>query len=401
MGGTIDEGQGVLLHHGICSRDRCRRAYEVTAASEDLLIHEDAVAETCLDVIRYAGDVGVTPRRALERLALQGEAGSLEERLTAKLDEGFSGLWIEQKPDFRIVVGLTAPKETEVRAATNEELDGTGLAPYITFQVVLYSFAQLEADQRTVRSIAKEVGASSMIDVVKNRVILMAEDAAAIERLRGETLPPSVEVADDAYRGGPTALGYAGMPLSNGCTAGFNLVNNNTFKYYTSTAGHCSASFTMNGASITCSLVLYEYSFDSERCSTGGLSLQPWMRVSTTENRTIRNRWNYASLGVGGYMCKYGNTTHQTCGYLESKTFEPSWVPNSNATFLKVTDGAESDLSSGGDSGGPVFNAANAIGIVEGEYGPFWCVCDLIATAIPWAETQSGGGQPRVFYIPY
>ena len=73
---------------------------------------------------------------------------------------------------------------------------------------------------------------------------------------------------------------------------------------------------------------------------------------------------------IGGYVCKYGKTTHYTCGYISDKDYQPSYVPNASATFIRVDNTAGyDDLSSGGDSGGPWFLVYDAYGVHSGSPG--------------------------------
>jgi Trypsin. len=47
-------------------------------------------------------------------------------------------------------------------------------------------------------------------------------------------------------------------------------------------------------------------------------------------------------------------------------------------------------MSSEGDSGGPVFNSNYAWGIVSGQYGAPWCICDLIYTPVDYVQSGLG-----------
>jgi hypothetical protein len=68
------------------------------------------------------------------------------------------------------------------------------------------------------------------------------------------------------------------------------------------------------------------------------------------------------SQPVGAFVCKCGQTTDYTCGYIRSKRYRPSnWVPNANNTFIRVGRSGV-DLSAGGDSGGPWFKTSKTYG---------------------------------------
>jgi hypothetical protein len=70
---------------------------------------------------------------------------------------------------------------------------------------------------------------------------------------------------------------------------------------------------------------------------------------------------------IGGFVCKYGWHSGYTCGYISSKWFSSAY-PNNTATFIRVNNTAGfSNLSDGGDSGGPWFNGNTADGIHHAE----------------------------------
>lgn len=74
---------------------------------------------------------------------------------------------------------------------------------------------------------------------------------------------------------------------------------------------------------------------------------------------------------IGDFVCKYGITTGYTCGYISSKNYLGIGLyPPAYYTFIRVNNtGGFSDLSSGGDSGGPWFFSSTALGIHHGAPG--------------------------------
>jgi len=79
------------------------------------------------------------------------------------------------------------------------------------------------------------------------------------------------------------------------------------------------------------------------------------MSITTTKHRS--QQW------VGALVYKYGKISGFGAGYISSLTFRPSYVPNAQATFIRVDNTAGySNLSSDGDSGGPWFTAYTAWG---------------------------------------
>jgi hypothetical protein len=92
--------------------------------------------------------------------------------------------------------------------------------------------------------------------------------------------------------------------------------------------------------------------------------------------------------GVAMTLCKYGLTTFYTCGEVESKNAWAFWVgpPWESGNYISVND-CDTDMSSPGDSGGPVFNGNLAYAIVSGEqFGGLLCHDELVAGALNYAE---------------
>jgi hypothetical protein len=68
-------------------------------------------------------------------------------------------------------------------------------------------------------------------------------------------------------------------------------------------------------------------------------------------------------------VCKNGKTTGYTCGNISSTTYSPSYVTNAAATFIRVHESSNGNLSEGGDSGGPWFLVNTAYGTHSGSPG--------------------------------
>ena len=84
--------------------------------------------------------------------------------------------------------------------------------------------------------------------------------------------------------------------------------------------------------------------------------------------RSITSTKGRTSQVINEFVCKYGKTTGYACGYITDKNFAPGYVPNVNATFIRVhRDGV--DLAQSGDSGGPWYSNQTAYGILSGENG--------------------------------
>jgi hypothetical protein len=74
---------------------------------------------------------------------------------------------------------------------------------------------------------------------------------------------------------------------------------------------------------------------------------------------------------VGEIVCKAGKTTNHTCGKIIDRSYEPGYVGNASATFIRVERGGDGNMLGPGDSGAPVFTGNTALGIaVAGRDDP-------------------------------
>ena len=172
------------------------------------------------------------------------------------------------------------------------------------------------------------------VDVMRNRIDLMPTPATpSSTTLSRSALPATMWVDSEVRVGGPTADSYGGLGLSNGCTTGFSVQANNPVpKTGVVTAGHCGNSATLGGLDLTFHAEKFTGSHDEQWFETpnhadlrvffDGSSKRPVYGIKTRANQAIN-----------AYLCKYGVTTGYTCGYLASKSFQPSWVPHAAATF--------------------------------------------------------------------
>jgi hypothetical protein len=119
------------------------------------------------------------------------------------------------------------------------------------------------------------------------------------------------------------------------------------------------------------------------RCWTGSCDSQwhtaPGFAVALefvfTSNQSRRGVWSTTSRAaqvLGQTTCHYGPVTGYGCGNLQSKSFQPSWVPNANFVFMKA-ENCSVDLSEPGDSGGPNFFGNAALGITSGNWHDLTC----------------------------
>lgn len=318
----------------------------------------------------YAAEQRVSLDEALQRLNLQDPAGALNAELTTKEVGTFAGLWIQHTPQFRIVVQFTRNGTETLRPY----VENGPLASVVEVRAAPVSLADLSAAQAETSRIVDALGvpADSSINVPLNRVEVYVTDLAP---LTGVVFPPSVTVVKVNQLSKPTTDIYAGLPLSNGCTTGF-AVRNSSGTRGILTAGHCDNTASYNGVNLPYQPgERYFGSYDVQWHTAPGLNVtnQAAYGSGGTGRVTINNWKNRTEQAIGDYVCHYGRTTGFGCGYIQSTNIKPSWVPNSNATFVLVRSNTGADLSAKGDSGGPWYAQTTlytyAYGTMSGEAG--------------------------------
>lgn len=320
------------------------------------------------DMEMYAKEQGVDLAEARHRFALQDIAGDLEAKLVENESETFAGLWLEHSPAFRVVVQFTEANK-DISAYVIPEL-----AEVVEVRTAKVALSVLEADQLAAMAAADKAGipAESEINVQANAVELYVVDRSRLDSAVAEgrlQLPPTVQVTTIEALSKADATIYGGLPLST-CTSGYTVRNAGGTRGVT-TAAHCGNSQSYAGIVLTFQAQQYTGSYDIQWHRAPGhtfTNLIRWWSDGSTRRITATQHRNNQT--IGGYVCKYGKTTHYTCGYISSKTYAPSYVPSVSATFIRVNNTAGyPDLSSGGDSGGPWFLNNVAYGTHSGSPG--------------------------------
>jgi len=118
-------------------------------------------------------DVESAMRREVEmqRMQWQETIGEVQPVLMADLPGTYGGLWVEEQPDYRIVIALTEGDLETIRPY----LAGYEWADFVEVQPVNYTLEELRADQIVASQAAEtvQVLATTAVDIVNNRVELI------------------------------------------------------------------------------------------------------------------------------------------------------------------------------------------------------------------------------------
>ena len=320
----------------------------------------------------YASNTGVSIDEALRRFQLQDIAGELDAELSMNETGTFAGLWVEHTPEFRVVVQFTRDGEGTIKPYLKQH---TELASIVEVRTANVSLANLQRAQANASYSARavDIPVESGINIYTNSVELyVAKDNRSrfddsLQRGKAQ-LSENVKVITVETIGNDEADIYGGLPLST-CTSGFS-VKKGWWPFITkgiTTAGHCSNTQSYNGNSLTFESEKWTGSYDIQWHTTPEYTvtnkIQWWSDGTTRDITATKSR---SSQVIGGYVCKYGKTSHYTCGYISDKNYNPGGA-NNQATFIRVNNTAGyDDLSSAGDSGGPWFLTGTAYGTHKG-----------------------------------
>jgi streptogrisin C len=158
-----------------------------------------------------------------------------------------------------------------------------------------------------------------------------AQQGRAAIAAEHETLPERVEVVGvpslarpDVLRGGDGDPGY--------WTGGFIVPHNYSYQVGISTAAHCGNYQTFHRYPLPFAAEVFYDSADVQWHTAC-----PYTEVTNEFNsglgyRAVVGIRGRADQSTGSHVCKYGTTTGRTCGYIQTKNYEPSYVPNSDDT---------------------------------------------------------------------
>ena len=336
------------------------------SVSSDKINKEDSLF--CAEI--YAKDNGVTVDEALRRFKLQDIAGKLSEDLITKEADTLAGYWIEHKPKFKLVVLFTRNAEEKIKPYRQKYAK---LANIVEVRTAKISLVELGDIQEEVSSSAESMGipVDSDINVYENRVKVYVVDRVQFDNAVSEgklILPGCVDVITVESLFHPEAEIYGGLSLSYG-TSGFAVINSSGTRGIT-TAGHnYNDIISYNGVSLPYKLQNLGTYYDIQWHTAPGFTVTNKIKTySDGRTMSITATMSRSQQWVGALVFKYGKSTGRTSGYISSLNIRPSYVPNAQATFIRVdnTNGG-GNLSSEGDSGGPWFTANTAWGSHCGE----------------------------------
>lgn len=327
------------------------------------------------DAKMYATEFDVDLNEAIRRLKLQGDIGDLNADLSEKEEKTFASLWIQHKPEYRVIVQFTQNGEAILQPYIK---DGP-LTDMIEVRMANVTLNQLRIDRERAAQIVNMLGirAYTGINIIENRAELNVLDPVQLETAlqdSGQQLPDNIKVIKVDEMPKEVTDIFGGLALTD-CTSGFSVKTFDGSTKGITTAGHCSNTQTYDGKNLP---------FQSG--TTGGVYDIQW---HTAPDFTVRNlvydggaynRYIYSvkfrnNQSVGDWVCKYGMTSSYSCGAIVDKDFD--------GVNIRVDTSVQP-----GDSGGPWFLGNIAYGTTissvgdDSVYGPVDHIYNILGLTV-------------------
>ena len=332
------------------------------------------------DAVDYARAQGVSQDEALRRLRLQLASVAVSDQLRSDYADRLAGLFIEHRPDWRLVVLLTGEQPVQD--------------------------LQLSAGDFTVPVQVRGGGGATRIEVLRAIDAHRRELAAAVPGLRGMGADPrtgslllfqrasaavrptaEVEAELSAVTGVPVRLRLISATLENAaasgggrvvgasgglnyiCTTGFIVTAGNNRAV--TTAAHCPDQLSYRGPGGEERLLTMVGGWGAGArgvqvmAGSGGGPALFFADTARTVARPVTGWLTRPMTRSGDWVCKRGETSGASCAEVELTDFAPpgalcgglcsaSWVTVKGPTCSR------------GDSGAPVFIGTTALGLLKG-----------------------------------
>jgi hypothetical protein len=354
---------------------------------DDSIVENEDSSALFHDASSYAEDNNTSIDEAMNRLRLQDTIGEFGESIELGEQDVFAGAWIQHNPEFKVIVLLTNGNEDTILSYATSH----GLEDLIEVRSAPLSLVDLSSTREQLVQTLLNLGLvfDSDINVHLNEIEFYVLDESEFRSSLVENnldLPDFVKIIETPELATPAVDIYAGLALRT-CTSGFSIRFADSSRGV-STAGHCSNSQSRNGIHLAYIAGSTTGSLDAQVHSvTNYFTVRNWSydgRYDTTTPyyRVITATKHRGQQMLDSYVCKYGKTTGFTCGYLISRTFQPSnpAYVNPLATYMRLHKD-NTVLADQGDSGGPLFNGSTAYGLVSAVLSG-----DLIYMAINYIE---------------
>lgn len=317
----------------------------------------------------YARTFGVSVIEADQRFIIMDHAREVQKQLRAKFPSTFGGLYVEHRPQFRVVARFTESPQESLRTVTTD--------PAFVALPAAHSLTELRAAQEVIGEELHQNGTNflSELNLTTSTVEVYVQDPSDATRRMGtmRTAAPLVRFNQTSGFLEPTLLEVS---LSSGkkvvdqqsvyCTTGFGVKSGNIRGI--TTAGHCTNEMRFGSRTGDPLVFQGERKQGSEDIQwytypdTSRYRYVPSHRVEAgSQTRTMIAVRARSDMQVGDFVCKYGKTTYETCGLIGELEFEATFE-GAVGKFVRVRSDEGRTMTDFGDSGGPVYGKQTSSG---------------------------------------
>lgn len=335
------------------------------------------------DAGEYARDFAVPLDEALRRLAAQEDSVAATDALAIEFRDRLTGIVIEHRPAWRIVVvlagsdpvperritagGMTVPVVFHTGAgATREQVVWAMTWHQGAIRALLRRGPGMGLDPRTgdlvVTLGASDAQAAGGADLLREHIAAIAHVPVRISVV--ERVDRDLDLA-----GGARVWGAPGDGKRYTCTTGFAVTDGT--RHGLTTAAHCADQMTYvdpHGGTVPLDY-LGQWGWGYQDVQIG-LSRDPpaptlYDDTAKTFERSVLAQRSRAATRAGDYVCHRGETTGYSCATVQLTDFAPAG-DLCGGPCLPTWVAVAGPKCKGGDSGGPVFLGGTAFGTVKG-----------------------------------
>jgi streptogrisin C len=365
----------------------------VAAAPPDAPPPPEPVVQSAVDALaqdarEYARQRGVTLEEAMSRLRAQQESVPTTDRIAATYRDRLAGIVVEHDPAYRIVVLLTGSDPVPDQSV----LAGGRVVPIVFRTGALATrdeiLAAIAAHQADIRASLRDPPGMGVDPRTGELVVLVSaadRDANGADLLRAEfealtDVPVRILALDrpdtnfELYGGARVESVDHVKRLRYACTTGFVVTDG--MRTGLLTAAHCPDTLSYvdpAGQRVPLDFVgQWGARYQDVQVHASAAALRPlfYTDAAKTMLRPVTSWRNRTSTRAGDFVCHRGETTGYSCALVELVDYAPSGdLCGGPCTPDWVVVAGPSCHA--GDSGGPVFSATIAFGIVKaGSYRP-------------------------------
>lgn len=342
---------------------------------------ETAAAARARDAAEYAKAFGVAQDEAERRLAAQEESVAATDRLAAQYRVRLTGIVIEHRPRYRIVVYLTGDA-----AVPEQRIVAGGMTVPVVFRTgaratrdraitaMTYHQGALRAALREPPGMGYDPRTGVLVLTVGARAAPDGPERIEdrLEAIAG--VPVELRVIERvdvnlSPAGGARVFGTAPDGKRYVCTTGFAVTDG--ARTAMTTAAHCLDALTYagpGGERVPLDYVgQWGWGYRDVQINASTAPLAPVFYADTARTllREVSGARTRAATRSGDFVCHRGERTGYSCAVVELTDFAPAGDLCGGACLPTWVTVAGPNCK-GGDSGSPVFSGGTAFGIVKG-----------------------------------